>query len=93
MTGDITGDSITFNILYTGINAGYTLNGNGTINSDGSISGTTDGNCQTFNMPLETATRFEFEENHGQYVSNEENKKEAAQSRLGMPVQSNGHKK
>ncbi len=93
MTGDITGDNITFNIFYTGTNAGYTLNGVGTIDSDGSISGTTDGNCQTFDMPEETATRTRFEGNHGQYVSNKENKKEAAQSRVGMPVQSNGHNK
>ncbi len=57
MTGDITEDSITFNILYTGINAGYTLNGNGTINSDGLINGTTDGNCQTFSMVAGTATK------------------------------------
>ncbi len=57
MTGDITGDSITFNILYTGINAGYTLNGVGTIGSDGSISGTTDGNCQAFLMLAGTATK------------------------------------
>lgn len=56
MTGNITGDNLVFNILYTGIGAGYTLNGVGTISPDGSISGTTDGNCQTFNMGSGTAT-------------------------------------
>jgi len=91
MTGSITGDTIDFKILYTGINAGYTLNGVGTISPDGSISGTTDSNCQTFDMLAGTATRFEG--NHGQYVSNQENKKEAAQSRIGMPAQSKGHTK
>lgn len=31
--------------------------------------------------------------NHGQFVSSQENKQEAAQSRIGMPVQSKGHTK
>lgn len=31
--------------------------------------------------------------NHGQYVRSQENKREAAQSRIGMPVQSKGHTK
>jgi len=48
--GEISGDDISFTLVYTGINAGYTLHGVGTIGSDGSISGTTDGNCQTFSM-------------------------------------------
>ena len=91
MTGNITGDTITFNILYTGIGAGYTLNGTGTINLDGSIDGTTDGNCQTFSMEAGTASHSEG--NHGQYVRSQENKREAAQSRTGMPVQSKGHTK
>jgi len=91
MTGDITENDITFKILYTGINAGYTLNGIGTINLNGSIHGTTDGNCQTFDMLAGTASRFEG--NHGQYVSSQENKQAAAQSRIGMPVQSKGHTK
>ena len=90
MTGDITGNIITFNILYTGIGAGYTLNGVGTISPDGSIFGTTDGNCQTFTMEPGTA---HFVGNHGQYVRSQENKKEAAQSRIGMPAQSKGHTK
>ncbi|KPJ55005.1 hypothetical protein AMJ47_03030 [Parcubacteria bacterium DG_72] len=41
---------------------------------------------------------FEIEEevtykNHGQYVKSQENKKEAAQSRIGMPIKSKGHTK
>lgn len=89
ITGDISGDGITFTLVYTGIGAGYTLNGVGTIASDGSIVGTTDGNCQTFSMGPGSAVRFEG--NHGQWVKMSENKKEAAQSRVGMPVQSKGH--
>lgn len=56
ITGDIVDDSITFTLVYTGINAGYTLNGVGTINPDGSVTGTVDNNCQTFAMPANTAT-------------------------------------
>lgn len=55
ITGNTTSNNLTFTIVYTGSNAGYTLHGVGTIASDGSISGTTDGNCQTFTMPVGTA--------------------------------------
>ena len=89
ITGNVSDDDITFTLIYTGTNPGYTLNGEGTIAPDGSISGTTDGNCQFFAMPADTAVRFEG--NHGQYVSSQENKQEAAQSRVGMPEQSKGH--
>jgi hypothetical protein len=87
--GEITGDGVTFTLVYTGTNPGYTLHGEGTIAPDGSISGSTDGNCTAFAMGAGSATRFEG--NHGQYVSSQENKQEAAQSRIGMPEQSNGH--
>jgi len=50
LTGDIDGNDVFFTIVYTGINSGYTLNLEGTIASDGSITGTSDGNCQTFAM-------------------------------------------
>jgi hypothetical protein len=91
ITGSISGDDITFTIVYTGNNAGYTLNGTGTINLGGSIEGTTDGNCQTFDMPADSASRFEG--NHGQYVKSQDDKNAAAQSRIGMPSQSKGHTK
>lgn len=87
--GNIDGDNITFHLVYTGSNSGYTLNGAGTIAPDGSITGTTDGNCSAFTMGAGAAIRFEG--NHGQYVRSQENKREAAQSRVGMPVKSNGH--
>ncbi|MFC1622567.1 hypothetical protein ACFL1Y_01045 [Patescibacteria group bacterium] len=57
MTGSIIGDVLNFTMVYTGVNAGYTLNGVGTISPDGSINGTTDGNCQTFLMEAGTATK------------------------------------
>lgn len=50
MDGNITGDHIDLTIVYTGINSGYTLNLTGNINADGSISGDSDGNCQSFSM-------------------------------------------
>lgn len=56
MTGNTTGNSITFQIVYTGASPGSIYNGVGTIASDGSISGTADSNCQTFSMPAGTAT-------------------------------------
>lgn len=59
ISGDIEGDNITFQLVYTGTNSGYTLNGNGTIAIDGSISGTTDGNCSTFTMPEDSADEID----------------------------------
>jgi hypothetical protein len=55
ITGLVSGSSINFAIVYTGLNIGYTVNGVGTIAPDGSISGTADGNCQTFSMPAGSA--------------------------------------
>jgi hypothetical protein len=61
ITGNITGNSITYQLIYTGTNAGYTLGGTGTIASDGSISGTTDGNCESFNMSAGSAVAIVLE--------------------------------
>ena len=91
LTGNVSGDDISFTITYTGISAGSVYNSIGTIAENGSISGTTDSNCQAFSMPAGTAERFEG--NHGQYVSSQDDKKAAAQSRVGMPSQSKGHTK
>lgn len=93
IVGNTKANGITFTIVYTGTNAGYTLNGVGTISPNGSISGNiTSGDCQSFSMSAGTATQTQFK-NHGQYVKSMENKQEAAQSRVGMPVKSNGHTK
>lgn len=91
ITGNIDGNSIEYQLVYSGINSGYTLNGAGSIEPDGSIHGTTDGNCQSFSMPADSLSVFEG--NHGQYVRSQENKRDAAQSRVGMPTQSKGHTK
>lgn len=89
--GNINGDSISLHVVYTGLQAGSVYNLNGTIAPDGSISGSSDSNCQSFEMPAGTASRFES--NHGQWVRSQENKQEAAHERVGMPVQSKGHTK
>lgn len=89
--GIIDGATIEFTIVYTGSNDGYTLNGVGTIDEDGSIIGTTNGNCQTFSMGEGSAVMFTG--NHGQYVRSQEDKHGAAHSRIGMPAHSKGHKK
>jgi hypothetical protein len=92
ITGNINGTQITFTIVYTpsSINPGYTLSVAGTINPDGSMSGTINGTSDTWSAPAGSLMMYK---NHGQYVILQENKKEAAQSRIGMPVQSNGHTK
>lgn len=89
LVGNIDGDNIIFTITYTGIAAGTVYNSGGVIAADGSIDGTVDNNCQYFSMSSDAATRFEG--NHGQYVKSQDDKKGAAQSRIGMPVQSKGH--
>lgn len=55
ISGTVDGDNITFTLVYDGTNAGYTLNGAGTVAIDGSISGSVDNNCQTFTMPAGSA--------------------------------------
>jgi len=90
--GNISGDDLSFTIVYTTVNAGYTLNNlDGVIAPNGSITGSVDNNCESYVMPAGSASKFEG--NHGQYVRMSENKKEAAHSRLGMPSQSKGHTK
>jgi|SRR3990172_65319 len=92
--GTVTGSDITFHVLYTGINEGYMVDADGVVNSDGTLFGTAEssiGQTFTFESTESCAVRT-FEGNHGQYVSSQDNKQEAAQSRVGMPVQSKkGH--
>jgi hypothetical protein len=61
LTGDIDGDNITYTITYTGAAAGSVYTNTGVIALDGSISGTSTGNCQTFASPADTATEIEDE--------------------------------
>ena len=56
LTGVISGNTINFTILYTSAAAGSTYNSVGTINPDGSITGTTDGNCSAFSMAAGSAS-------------------------------------
>jgi hypothetical protein len=58
VTGNVSGSNVTFKIVYATGNPGYTLNGVGTVENDGSVSGTVDNNCETFAMPAGTATHF-----------------------------------
>lgn len=48
MTGNTTGDSLTFTIVYTGTLAGYTYTLTGVIDEDGNLAGTASGMGQTF---------------------------------------------
>jgi hypothetical protein len=51
LTGQVTGDNVTLVITYTGISSGSVYNLAGVIATNGSVSGTSDSNCQTFTMP------------------------------------------
>ena len=94
VTGNVSDSSVNFTIVYTGSGAGYTVNATGVIAADGTISGTATGPGQSFTWKTTSgsATRETITyKNHGQYVRSQEDKQEAAQSRIGMPVQSMGH--
>ena len=51
LAGQVTDDTVTFSITYTGAALGSVYTQTGTIALDGSVSGTSTGNCQTFTMP------------------------------------------
>jgi len=99
VTGSVNDSNVAFHILYTGSNAGYTVDLTGLIAADGTMSGTATSSInQTFTWKTFSgaATREPITttyKNHGQYVRSQENKREAAQTRIGMPVQSKGHTK
>lgn len=57
LNGNITGNNITFTITYMGAEAGSVYISSGTIASDGSISGITDSNCQSFSMVAGSASK------------------------------------
>ena len=48
VSGILSGGRLTYTIVYTGANAGYTVNGSGTIAADGWLSGTATGPGQSF---------------------------------------------
>jgi len=51
LAGQVTDDTVTFTITYTGAESGSVYTQTGAIAPDGSVSGTSSGNCQTFTMP------------------------------------------
>lgn len=51
VTGSVSGDDVSMQVVYTGISAGAVYNLAGVVDVDGSVSGTADGNCQSFTMP------------------------------------------
>ncbi len=59
ITGTVTGNAVSFIIVYTGTNAGYTVKGQGLISAaDGSVSGTatdSSGTTLAFTMPADSA--------------------------------------
>lgn len=58
LVGTINGDAISYAITYTGIAAGSVYTNTGVINPDGSITGASTGNCQTFTSPAGSATEI-----------------------------------
>lgn len=93
ISGTVSDNNITIHSVYAG--SVYTYDAVGTIAADGSMSGTLTTNASqsgSWSAPAGSATREVITyKNHGQYVSSQEDKQEAAQSRIGMPVQSMGH--
>ena len=90
--GLVNGDAIDFTADYDALPCSFTVTG--TIAPNGTMIGEWTDDCfgnreGTWATTEGKATRFEG--NHGQYVNSQENKQDAAQSRVGMPVQSNGH--
>ena len=93
VNGTVVGSDVNYQSVYNNVNPGYTVDATGTIADDGSMSGTATGPGQAFTWESLSGNATRFDGNHGQYVKSQENKQEAAQSRIGMPVQSKGHTK
>ncbi len=93
ITGMIDGNNITIHSSYD--SSAYTYDAVGVIATDGSMSGTlttNEGQVGPWSAPAGTITHeTETYKNHGQYVKSQEDKQEAAHSRIGMPEQSKGH--
>lgn len=87
VTGQVTGDSFTMTIAYTGAQTGYFVYVTGNIAPNGSLSGTAyDSSGSRFSWTATgTATQTSYK-NHGQLVSSYGDRSLAAASSLGMPV-------
>jgi hypothetical protein len=58
ITGQVIGSDISFQVVYTGSNAGYVVDAVGTIDKDGNISGTATGPGQTFTWKATKGVAF-----------------------------------
>ena len=58
VAGNVSGNIVTYTVHYTGLLAGIEYTNTGTIAANGSISGSSTGNCQTFTSPTGTATKI-----------------------------------
>lgn len=94
--GSVNGDAINITANYDLLPCSFSLEG--TIHTNGTMSGTWEDNCfgtrnGTWSTTEGEAAResSQFTGNHGQYVKSMEDKQEAAQSEIGMPVQSQSH--
>lgn len=94
ISGTIVGSMASSTIVYTGTNAGHKLTMTGAIASNGMMSGSAISSAgQTFKWQTVSGAAKRFTGNHGQYIKSQQDKKLAAQSRIGMPCQSKGHTK
>jgi len=88
ITGHVVGNQITFTTTYAGWP--YSVTVSGTIAPDGTMSGTDPWEWHTTSG---VAIHTLMYKNHGQYVRSQTDRKEAAHSRIGMPIKSKGHTK
>ena len=58
VAGNVSGNTVTYTVHYTGFGAPTEYTNTGTIAANGSISGSSTGNCQTFTSPAGTATKI-----------------------------------
>ena len=99
VVGQLVDSSLKFDIIYTASGSNYKVFSQGQIDNDGDLLGTaTSSSGESFTwkttqgkaLPITITTTYK---NHGQYVKSQEKgkRKEAAHSRIGMPVKSKGH--
>ena len=93
VNGTVTDSSLTFTIIYDGPNPWPSGSATGVIDSSGGLSGEATSTIGHVFSWVITPGAIRFEGDHGQWVSFQENKQEAAELRVGMPDQSKGHTK
>ena len=92
--GSLVDGMVGMTIVYTNINPGYEVFFEGELQEDGMIEGTAVSSAdQEFTWELATDLTLPFVGNHGQWMKMHVGveKKTAAKSRIGMPIQSLGH--